>query len=151
MKQVFDIVPPTGSAFAVVAAILVVLLVGLAAFFVYVIYSSAHAAVEVSSDGVRIRGGLYGRSIPMRDLVVEQARLINLEADPDHAFTWKSNGINMPGYRAGWFRLRNGEKALAFVSDRRQVVLLPTRQRYVALLSIASPDQFLGALRAAAR
>ena len=151
MKQVFDIVPPSGPAFTATAAVLVVVLVGLAALFAYVIYSAAHVRVEVSSEGVRIHGGLYGRLIPLRDLIVEQARITDLEIDFEHKLSWRTNGIGMPGYQAGWHRMKNGGKALAFVTDRRQVVFLPTRQKYAALLSVASPDQFLEALRAAAR
>jgi hypothetical protein len=55
----------------------------------------------------------------------------------------------LPGYSAGWFRLRNGEKALAFVTDRQRVLYFPTWKGYSILLSVAEPDAMLAALRRA--
>jgi hypothetical protein len=53
----------------------------------------------------------------------------------------------MPGYQAGWFRLRNGEKALVFVGDPTRVVFIPVRDGYSLLVSVAEADPFLSALR----
>ena len=55
----------------------------------------------------------------------------------------------MPGYRSGWFRLRDGEKALLYVTDPTRVVYVPTTEGYSVLLSVAEPDVFLSSLRRA--
>jgi hypothetical protein len=57
-------------------------------------------------------------------------------------------GTGLPGYQAGWFRLRNGEKALLDLTDRRRAVYIPTGAGYSLLLSPADPDGFLSRLRA---
>jgi hypothetical protein len=54
----------------------------------------------------------------------------------------------MPGYRSGWFRLANGEKALVYVTDTRRVVHVPTTAGYSLLLSVAEADQFVERLHA---
>jgi crotonobetainyl-CoA:carnitine CoA-transferase CaiB-like acyl-CoA transferase len=62
----------------------------------------------------------------------------------------RTNGVGLPGYRAGWFRLRNGEKALAFVTDVHRVTYLRTTDGYSVLLSVEQPQQFASALQALA-
>ena len=56
-------------------------------------------------------------------------------------------GTGLPGYQAGWFRLRNGEKALLYLTDRARAVYIPTTAGYSLLLSPADPDGFLSQLR----
>jgi hypothetical protein len=53
----------------------------------------------------------------------------------------------MPGYKAGWFKLQNGQKALLFVGDSKRVVLIPVRSGYSLLLSVPDAEGFLTALR----
>jgi len=151
MKQVFEMVPPSGPAFTALVVGLLILQGGLLALFVYIAHSARNVRFEVSADGLRIRGGLYGRTIPLRDLVIDEATVVDLRSDTQRRLGWRTNGIGLPGYQAGWFRLKNGSKGLAFVTDQTQVVYLPTRQKYALLLSVASPGHFLAALRATAR
>ena len=54
------------------------------------------------------------------------------------------------GHAACWFRLRNGEKALLYLTDRARVVYLPTRDGYSVLVSSHAPERLLSALRDAA-
>jgi len=151
VKQVFEMIPPAGQGYAIAATATILLLVGVTGFVAYILHSSSQVRFEVSSEGLRIRGGLYGRSIPLRDLVLDEARVVDLRTETQYALSWRTSGIRMPGYQAGWHRMRRGGKALVFVTDRQQVVFLPTRRNYALLLSAASPYEFLGALRAAAR
>jgi hypothetical protein len=58
-------------------------------------------------------------------------------------------GTGLPGYRAGWFRLKNGERALVYLTDDRRAVYVPTTAGYSVLVSPGEPDQFLAALRQA--
>ena len=60
---------------------------------------------------------------------------------------WRRIGTALPGYQAGWFRLRNGEKALLYLTDRTRAVYIPTTAGYSLLLSPADPDRFLSQLR----
>jgi hypothetical protein len=62
---------------------------------------------------------------------------------PQYQPKWRTNGTAIPGYRAGWFKLRNGEKALMFVTETTDVVYLPTREGYSVLMSVTNPDEFL--------
>jgi hypothetical protein len=61
--------------------------------------------------------------------------------------TSRTNGIGMPGYSAGWFRLRGERRALLFVTDRSRVVYVPTREGYPVLVSVQRPAEFLESIR----
>lgn len=56
-------------------------------------------------------------------------------------------GTGLPGYRAGWFRLRNGEKALLYVTDGSRAVYIPTNRGYSLLLSSQNPERLVNRLR----
>ena len=108
----------------------------------------AHAAsFEILPEGLRLRGDLYGRMIPKAQLRVDLARRVDVTRDTELRPTWRRMGTGLPGYQAGWFRLRNGDKALLYLTDRTRAVYLPTTAGYGLLLSPADPDAFLARLR----
>lgn len=145
MNQVFKIIPAPAKAlwllglFALIMAA-VICLMG------YVAYSSRHIQFELSDTELRIKGGLYGRSIPVKSLIVDRSQKIDMNRDSVYHPTRRTNGTGLPGYRSGWFKLRNGEKALLFVTQSRDVVYLPTTDGYSLLMSVQEPDRFLRSL-----
>jgi hypothetical protein len=146
MDQIFPMTPASTNVFWMLVPI-EILLVGLAATFIYFGYSATHVRFEVSPDGLRIQGALYGRFVPAESLVAADAREIDLSGDSDHRLALKTNGVNLPGYTAGWFRLGNGAKALVFVTDRSHVVYLPTTEGYSLVLSPQDPQAFILSLQ----
>ncbi|MDD5459930.1 MAG: PH domain-containing protein [Phycisphaerae bacterium] len=54
----------------------------------------------------------------------------------------RTNGIGMPGYGEGWFRLKDWRKALLYVTDRRRVVVIPTTD-FLVLISVKNPQEFI--------
>jgi len=149
MKETFPLIPASSGPTWFFLG-LSVLLVGLVVLFGCFAYASRHTRCEVSPEGLRIAGGLYGRRIPLEALRPDAAKVTDLKKDPACGIKWRTNGIGLPGYNAGWFRLQNGEKALAFVTDQRRVLYLPTREAYSLLLSVENPEGLLAAVRAAA-
>lgn len=146
MKEVFPIVPAgTGVLYFFGAMSLVML--GLIAFFGWFAYGARHMRAELVPQGLRIRGAVYGRVIPASDLAVGGMKLVDLLTDREYQLVSRRNGSNLPNFYTGWYRLRNREKALVFVTDRRRVVYLPTRAGYALLLSVADPIGFQAAVR----
>jgi hypothetical protein len=113
------------------------------AICIYFFYSINHVQVELSSEQITIRGDIYGRTIPLNELVVDKARKINLNETKEYQPRIRTNGIGLPGYLSGWFRLKNGGKALLFVTDWKAVIYLPTTKNYSLLMTIQDPDRFL--------
>ena len=73
---------------------------------------------------------------------------MNFGASPELLPARRTMGTGLPGYQSGWFRLKNGEKALLYLTDRTKAVYVPTTEGYGLLLSPDDPDGFLGALAA---
>jgi len=141
--QVFDVPNAGGSGWLVLLVLLpLALAVGTG-----VLFWPRPLRVEVTPDAVTIRGSIYGRSVPRSELNLDQARAVDLEREPDLKPRLRTNGIGLPNYRVGWFRLRDRERALCFLTRTDRVLYLPTTQSYALLVSAENPDALLGALR----
>ncbi|MFW2438827.1 MAG: PH domain-containing protein [Arenicellales bacterium] len=128
---------------AIICLILTVVLVALA----YTAYSTRHSRVEVGHDRIRLAGDFWGREIPFRQIKVAGARILDLNRSVEHAPKRRTLGTGMPGYASGWFRLRNGEKALVYLTRRHDVVYVPTSDGYSLLLSVDEPERFIETLQ----
>jgi hypothetical protein len=146
MIETFPIVP--GSVRMLWLIVPVCLLVAAAvAGLIHSLSGARNARFEVSPAGLRLRGDFYGRLIPPSELRLDEARAVNLDSEPSLAPRIRLVGTAISGYRAGWFRLRNGERALLYVTDTRRIAYLPTVKGYAILLSVADPDALLASLR----
>lgn len=145
MKQVFEIAPPSTAAVVTVSVIGVFFL----ALFL-LLASSWRVRFEVSPQGLKIAGSIYGRTVPLSLLDLDRAKVIDLAGDDQHSLSRRTNGIGLPGFSSGWFRLNNGEKALAFVTDKK-VAYVPTTDGYAVILSAKSPQMLLDSLWAASQ
>jgi hypothetical protein len=104
----------------------------------------------VSPEGLKIEGSSYGRGFAMPVLRISEARRLSARDTSGYRPAWRTNGIGLPGYQAGWFQLRNQRKALLFVTDWSRSVIVPTEEGFTLLLSPDEPEEFLAALREAA-
>jgi len=106
-------------------------------------YWSRNTKFELTDGGLQIRGEIYRRFIPKSSLVREDAKMLDLNAEREYQPRLRTNGIGLPGYNAGWFKLRNGKKALLFITDPSRVVYIPSKEGYAVLLSTSQPEEFL--------
>jgi hypothetical protein len=111
------------------------------------VMGSRTARFTVSPAGLQIQGDWYGRTIPLEQLQGQSARRIDFAREPGLTPQRRTWGTGLPGYQSGWFRLRNGESALLYLTDRGRAVYVPTTAGYALLLSPRDPDAFLSALR----
>ena len=142
----FPIAPATSRYLWLVIPALVLLL-GAAVLLVATVRGAHSSTFEIRPDGLWLRGDVWGRLIPKSELRVDLARRVDLTQEAGLRPKWRRIGTALPGYQAGWFRLRNGEKALLYLTDRTRAVYVPTTAGYVLLLSPADPDGFLSRLR----
>lgn len=139
-------IAPAGSRYLWFLIPILVILVGVMAMLITTVRGSRSATFEVTSEGLRVRGDLYGRLIPRSELRLDQARRVDLARERALRPKWRTMGTALPGYQAGWFRLHSGEKALLYLTDRSKVVYIPTTDGYSLLLSPQDPDGFLAQL-----
>lgn len=150
MRQVFTIIPAGNGPVLFFAGISVFLLL-IVGLFGWIAYSAKHARFEVSADGLRLVGDLWGRRIPAAALVTAEARAVDLRREPGLRPRSRRLGTGLPGFAAGWFRLADGRKALIYLTDGTRVAYVPTRENYVVLLSVEDPERFVRILRETAR
>ncbi len=127
----------------IVLFLIVTVVVIVCGFFVYFGYSARWGKFVVADGGLQIKGCLYGRAIPQDSINKERIKIVNLITEQSYRTVARTNGIGLPGYLAGWFRLKNGDKALLFVTRKTDVVYIPTSEGYCVLLSPSEPIEFL--------
>ncbi|MBK8036898.1 MAG: hypothetical protein IPK22_07135 [Verrucomicrobiaceae bacterium] len=145
-STVFPMIPAASKSLWFFAIISLVLL-GVLVLMIWLAWSMQHVRFTVSHEGLRLQGDLYGRLIPLQSLKLDEAVVTNLNTDTDHQPTRRTMGTGLPGYAAGWFTLRNGAKALLYVTDRTRVARLPTTEGYSVMLSVTDPAALIAALR----
>jgi Bacterial PH domain len=116
--------------------------------FAWFAWSASHLSVEVTRDALQLRVPLYGRTIPLSHLDLAHALVTDIDPASRVQPTLRTNGIGLPGYRVGWFKLANGAKALLAVTSERRVLYVPTTEGYALLLSLKRPERALAQLRA---
>jgi hypothetical protein len=147
MATVYEIVPAGTKPFYLLIPVLVLLL-GVVLLLGWTLYGTQRASLTLSTEGIAFRGDIWGRkTIPMHRIRTGDARMINLETETQLIPVSRRMGTGLPGYSSGWFRLRSGEKALVYLTDRRKVVYLPTDLGYSILTSVAEPERLLSELR----
>jgi hypothetical protein len=149
--ETFPMAPAATRALWLVPLLLAGVLVPVIALVGGTLVGARAARFEVSPGGLRLHGDWYGRSIPAGQIRGQDARRVDFTAEPGLAPKWRTMGTGLPGYQAGWFRLKNGEKALLYLTDRSRAVYVPTTAGYSLLLSPADPNGFLSAVRTVAR
>ncbi|MBH1462215.1 hypothetical protein I5U41_15340 [Stenotrophomonas maltophilia] len=120
--------------------VIAVLAVGLgAAFF--------RRRVALAGNVLDVRSTMYRRRVPVAQLRLDQAEVVDLQRDCRYGIRVKTNGYSMPGFYSGHFRLQGGGKGFALVTDRARVLALPVSDGSTLLLSVDRPQALLDALR----
>ena len=147
---VYALVPPQGKSAAALWIPIVVMAVAFVVVAVLVTKSIGGArssTFTLSPAGLQIRGDLWGRTVPAAHLRGAAARAVDLRSEPGLSPRRRTAGTGFPGYRSGWWRLANGEKALVYVTATDRVVHVPTTEGFALLLSVVEPDRFVEHLR----
>jgi Bacterial PH domain len=122
------------------------LMVAIAALFSWFIVGQQHSALVISPQGLALKAPLYGRTIPLPEIQVDQIELITLDRQSPYRLTWRTNGLSVPGYQLGWFRTKARGTVLAAITGD-QVMAIPTTKGYTLLVSMQDPQQVLTQLR----
>lgn len=102
----------------------------------------------VLADGaIDIATSFYRRRLAIPELRLDEARTIDLDERTEFKPMLKTNGVSMPGFRSGWFRLRSRDRALVATAGGKRVAWIPTRAGYGLLLQPRNPQALLDALR----
>jgi hypothetical protein len=150
LVEVFPIIPASAKPIWLLAAVCILLTAILFAL-AYTAYSARHSRFEVADGQFNLVGDFWARSIPIESIRTEQAEILDLTKQSEYAPKRRTFGTGLPGYASGWFRLKNGDSALAYLTLRESVVYLPTSLGYSLLLSAERPQELVAALRSQVR
>lgn len=102
---------------------------------------------EIYDSKLKIDGSRYGGPVFLHNLKLDESRLVDLKHEKEYQPFLRMMGIGMPGYRSGWFKLKNGKNVLVHIVNSKNVILIPTSSDYSLLLSIDDPTRFISSLR----
>ena len=103
----------------------------------------------IGDRAVKVNIFPYGRSIPITSIDVAHAQVLSPDERSGLKGARRTNGIGLPGYAVGWFRLAGGGKALVAVT-RGRLLFLPTYEGYSLIVSVVRPDVAMRQLTRAA-
>jgi hypothetical protein len=113
----------------------------------YLAYAMKRVAVSFTATDVTVGAGMSRRVTPRSALVRDKARIVDLAKEPELNTALRTNGVETAGYKQGWFKLKNGEKALVALNDEHHAVYVPTTSGYVLLVSPPRPEKFLARIK----
>jgi hypothetical protein len=100
------------------------------------------AGVRVDQGTLIVNTGIGSKRIVLTRLRAHGMRVLDLAAHPELKPVFKLFGTGLPGFAGGWFRLRNGDKAVCLLLDRSRVSWLRSDEDEVTLLlSLAEPER----------
>ena len=101
-------------------------------------------------DGVLKYGRMRWLQTAVGAIDLTAASILSLDEHRELQPVRRIAGTDMPGYRSGFFRLRDKRRAYVVVTDRRRVLVLPKRDGGLLMFSLVRPEVALDALRRAA-
>lgn len=103
--------------------------------------------LTLSADSLEVKTSFYSRTVPLSELRLDEARIVDLDERTEFKPGVKTNGYAVPGFHSGHFRLRNREKAFVAIAGERRALWLPTAGNAGLLLQPQQPDALLDRLR----
>jgi hypothetical protein len=100
-----------------------------------VVWAVQRRSLTLTPVTLSIRAGFYSRTIPLESLRVHDGLITSLFEHRELAPRWRTNGIRVPGFQAGWYRLAKAEKSFVLLTDPRVVTYLPTSEGFSLLVS----------------
>jgi hypothetical protein len=104
--------------------------------------------VEVLPEGLRVRRWPRAKIGAYAEFDLAGARIVDLDREPALRPTFKLAGTWLPGFRSGWFWLRDRRRAYVLLTTGRRALFLPRHDDSAWLLGVERPDALLAALRA---
>lgn len=103
--------------------------------------------IVLDNRTLQVKAALYTRSLQIDAIDLAHARVVSLEEHTDLKPAFKTNGLALPGLKAGHFRMRNLTRAFCLLTDRTRVLALPLKDGSTLLLSPVKPADLLAHLR----
>ncbi|MCL2916374.1 PH domain-containing protein [Shewanella corallii] len=121
------------------------LMIGVILMFSWVWYKAQSANIALDMKEFELDVPFYGVTLPRTDILSAGIRQWDRNEEPGLMPDLRSNGIGMPGFQLGWFRLKDGRKALV-AGGQGDWVVIPTRQDYLIMVTTDDAERLMKAL-----
>ena len=111
-----------------------------------VLFSSKNPNAVLGTDGLKVKASFINKTWPLAALQRDSIRMLNLDENDGLKPRWRILGVSLPGLNSGLFKLRNGEKAHIYITQKQKVVYIPTQKGSI-LLSLEKPREFIDTLQ----
>ena len=105
----------------------------------------------LGAKALEVKTGFNRCQVAYADLRLDDARVVDLAERTEFKPMLKLNGTGLPGFRSGWYLLRDRSRAFVAITGGPRVLWIPTRGKHALLLQPRQPQALLDALRAMAR
>jgi hypothetical protein len=103
---------------------------------------ASRARAYIEGDELVMVTGVARKRLALANLRARGIDIVDLQQRRDLYPRLRFWGASMPGLNAGWFRLRNGEKAFCIITEQNRVSYLrSTKDNVSLLLSLENPDE----------
>jgi hypothetical protein len=116
-------------------------------FSLFVLAKSKDTTLALTNDELIIKSSVFTKKIPLENISIDEIRKIDLNENGENHLALRTFGIGMPNMSLGWFRMKDKTKALAFVTDKKNVALIPTKE-YLVLFSMNNIEEFISKIKA---
>lgn len=115
------------------------------------LFAMKRRSVVLAGGVLDVRAAMYRERTQVADIDLARARVVDVTERTELRPLIKINGMSLPGFHAGRYRLRGKlVKAFCLVTDRHRVLWLPLYNgKDQLLLSVERPQALLDALHAA--
>ncbi len=123
------------------------LVIATVGFFGWIYWQANSASITLVNHQLQLQLPLFSQDMALSDLNLVDAKVVNLHSEHAPVLSWRTNGVGLPGYQLGWFKLKQDGKALVAISDPQQVLYIPTTLGFSLLLSTPQAPVLLQQLR----
>ena len=102
--------------------------------------------VALEGETLQIKAAMYTHQVNIREINLEQAKVVDLQEQPAARPKWRTNGYSLPGgFNAGYYRGQQKQKMFCLVTASK-VLRLPMLNGDEILLSLEQPQILLDRL-----
>src|SRR5574344_57839 len=140
----FEMTKPVFS--SVVSIYLILAFVFLIFLFLAITFISAgNYKMVIDNNQMTIKSVFYNTKISLSDIEKSNIKVININNE-NTQIQIRTNGIGLPGMQIGWFS-GNGIKYKLYITDRNEVVSIPTKKGYTILFSSKHATEIVNELK----
>lgn len=99
--------------------------------------------LSLTPSMLEVKTSFYSDKVALSEMMLDQARVIDLDEHVELRPRVKTNGYALPGFKSGHFRLKNGQKAFVAIAGERRALWIPTLRGKGLLLQPHQPDALL--------